>query len=81
MATGGATEEELREGETPYRVGQVPYKANARARCTGETDGIVKIIAHEETDRILGVHIVGANASELIAEWSWRRSTAPPLKA
>ncbi len=62
----GKTEEEL-EG-LPLKIGKFSSKANSRARCTGENDGTVKVIAHAETDRLLGVHIVGPSASELVQE-------------
>ncbi len=68
VASVGQTEEEVKQAGVPYRVGQVSFRSNARARCMDAIGGFVKIIAHEETDRILGVHIVGANASELIQE-------------
>jgi dihydrolipoamide dehydrogenase len=68
IASVGKTEEELKEDGTPYRKGSFPFAANGRAKSLGQTDGQVKILAHEETDRILGVHIVGPRASELIAE-------------
>lgn len=68
VATVGKTEEELVQAGISYRVGKVANKANARARCMDETDGFVKILAHSETDRLLGAHIVGPNASELIQE-------------
>jgi len=62
----GKTEEELKG--TPLRIGKFSFKANSRGRCTGENDGMVKVIAHAETDRLLGVHIVGPTASELVQE-------------
>lgn len=68
VASVGQTEEELKAANIPYREGKVSNKANARARCIDETDGFVKILAHADTDRILGAHIVGPNASELIQE-------------
>jgi dihydrolipoamide dehydrogenase len=68
VAAVGATEAELKERSTPYKVGQFSFMANGRAKCSGNTDGFVRIIAHEKTDRLLGVHIIGPNASELIAE-------------
>jgi len=68
VASVGKTEAELKEAGIPYRVGTFPMKASSRGRCADQTTGMVKIIAHEETDRILGAHIVAANASELIAE-------------
>ncbi|NUQ01157.1 MAG: dihydrolipoyl dehydrogenase, partial [Armatimonadetes bacterium] len=68
IATVGKTEEQLKEAGTPYRKGVFPYVANGRARSIGQTDGRVKILAHQETDRILGVHILGARAGDLIGE-------------
>jgi len=68
IGTVGKTEEQLKEAGTPYRKGLFPFAANARARASGHTDGKVKILAHKETDRVLGVHIIGAQAGELIAE-------------
>ena len=68
IATVGKTEEELREHGREYRKGKFPYAANARARALGHTEGFVKILADDETDRILGVHIIGAHAGDLIAE-------------
>lgn len=68
IATVGQTEEQLKEAGIPYRKGMFPFLANGRAKAGGHTDGKVKILAHEQTDRILGVHIIGAHAGELIAE-------------
>jgi len=68
VATVGKSEEDLKEENTPYRSGQFSFKASARARCMEDTDGFVKILAHKETDRVLGVHIVGPRASDLIGE-------------
>ncbi len=68
VAAIGMTEEEARSfGFNPIS-GTFPFKANSRACCTGEEEGFVKIVADPSTDRILGVHIIGAHASELIAE-------------
>jgi dihydrolipoamide dehydrogenase len=64
----GGTEEQLKETGIPYRVGRFNFSALGRARCMDETEGFVKILAHAETDRVLGVHIVGPRASDLIAE-------------
>ena len=65
----GKTEQQLKEaGVTPYRKGSFPFMANGRAKAMGETDGLVKILAHEHTDRILGFHVIGAHASDLTAE-------------
>lgn len=67
VATAGLTEEEAKKlGLTP-KTGQFPFKINSRAKCTGEEEGFVKIIADATTDKLLGVHIIGAHASELIA--------------
>lgn len=68
VASVGKTEDEIKDAGIPYNVGQFQLKANSRARCMDMTDGIIKVIAHKETDRLLGVHIVAANASELIQE-------------
>lgn len=67
-ASVGKTEEYLREHGIPYKVGRSEFSASGRARCMDATDGFVKILAHATTDRILGIHILGAHASELIAE-------------
>ena len=64
----GATEEALREAGTAYRVGKFPFTANGRARAMGETEGFVKLLADEKTDRLLGAHIIGPDAGTLIAE-------------
>ena len=64
----GLTEEQLKEQGIPYRKGSFPFRANGRAQSLGQVDGRVKILAHEKTDRILGVHILGPRAGELIAE-------------
>lgn len=68
VASVGKTEEELKAAEIAYTVGKFPFLANGRAKVNKTTDGFVKVLADAETDRILGVHIIGANASELIAE-------------
>jgi dihydrolipoamide dehydrogenase len=68
IATVGSTEEQLKEQKIPYRKGSFPFRANGRAQSLGQVDGRVKILAHEQTDRILGVHILGPRAGELIAE-------------
>ncbi|MDD2854598.1 MAG: dihydrolipoyl dehydrogenase [Desulfuromonadaceae bacterium] len=64
----GLTEEQLKTSGTPYRSGRFNFAALGRARCMDETEGFVKILAHQENDRILGIHIVGPRASDLIAE-------------
>jgi dihydrolipoamide dehydrogenase len=68
VASVGLTEEEAKARGLAYKVGQFPFKANSRARCTGDEDGFVKMIAEEKTHRLIGVHIIGPHASELIAE-------------
>jgi len=68
IAWVGRTEQELRAEGVAYRAGSFPFAANGRARALGDTTGFVKILADAATDRILGVHIIGPQASELIAE-------------
>jgi dihydrolipoamide dehydrogenase len=68
LASVGMTEEEAKARGFEVRIGTFPFQANARARCLDETEGGVKIIADAATDRILGIHILGARASDLIAE-------------
>jgi dihydrolipoamide dehydrogenase len=68
IASVGKTEDELKEAGTEYRKGVFQYRANGRAHALGQIDGSVKILADAETDRVLGVHILGARAGELIAE-------------
>jgi dihydrolipoamide dehydrogenase len=68
LAWVGKTEQELKAEGTKIKVGKFPFAASGRAMASNETDGFVKIIADEETDRVLGVHIVAATASELIAQ-------------
>ncbi|MFM1815435.1 MAG: Dihydrolipoyl dehydrogenase 3 [Pseudomonadota bacterium] len=68
VASVGYTEEELKEAGVVYKAGKFPFTANGRAKVNRTTDGFVKILADKETDRVLGVHIIGPNAGELIAE-------------
>lgn len=68
IATVGKTEEELKEAGVPYKVGKFPLTANSRARCNHETDGLAKILAHAETDEILGGHIIAPGAGDMIHE-------------
>ena len=68
IASVGKTEEDLKEAGIAYKKGKFPFTANSRARANHATDGFVKILAHAETDEILGAHIIGANAGDLIAE-------------
>jgi dihydrolipoamide dehydrogenase len=70
VAAVGKTEEQARAGGDEIRVGQFPFAANGRARALGDTDGVVKVIADAATGRLLGVHILGPRASDLIAEAS-----------
>ncbi|HJV10086.1 MAG TPA: dihydrolipoyl dehydrogenase [Burkholderiales bacterium] len=68
IAWVGKTEQELKSEGVDYRAGVFPFSANARARALGDTAGMAKVLAHAKTDEILGVHIMGPYASELIAE-------------
>ena len=68
IATVGKTEEELKAAGTAYKAGRFPFTANGRAKVNHQTDGFVKILADAGTDRVLGVHIVGADAGNMIAE-------------
>jgi dihydrolipoamide dehydrogenase len=68
VASVGMTEEQVKATGREFRVGRFPFSANARARCLDETEGLVKILADAQTDRLLGVHVFGPRASELIAE-------------
>ncbi|CAI5946650.1 unnamed protein product [Closterium sp. NIES-64] len=68
VAMVGKTEEEVKESGVEYRVGKFPFMANSRARTIGDSEGMVKIIAEKATDKVVGVHIVGPSAGELIME-------------
>ena len=68
VASVGRTEEELKKDGVAYKAGKFPFTANGRAKANGTTDGFVKILADAESDKVLGVHIVGADAGNLIAE-------------
>ncbi|WP_188259037.1 dihydrolipoyl dehydrogenase [Azospirillum tabaci] len=68
VAAVGKTEEELKAAGTAYKAGKFPFTANGRARASGTTDGFVKILADARTDKVLGVHMVGPNVSEMVAE-------------
>jgi len=68
VAAIGRTEEELKSSGLPYRAFQIPFMASGRARCMGESDGFVKILADRTSGRVLGVHMIGPHVSELIAE-------------
>ena len=68
VAAVGKTEGQLIEAGVPYKSGKFPFKALGRARASTDVEGMVKVLAHKETDEILGVHIVGARAADMIAE-------------
>ena len=68
IASVGKSEDELKESGTAFNVGKFPFTANGRAKANHQTDGFVKIIADAKTDRVLGVHIIGADAGNMIAE-------------
>lgn len=68
VAAVGKTEEELRELNVPYCVGTYPFAGAGRARCMGETEGLVKVLSHASSGRLLGIHIIGPRASDMIAE-------------
>src|SRR5262249_37343858 len=68
IAAVGRTEDELQAQKVDYRKGVFPFRANGRARTLAQTDGKVKILADAKSDRVLGVHILGPRAGDLIAE-------------
>src|SRR5262249_43630899 len=68
LASVGLTEEQAKEQALNYRIGKFPFLANGRAKAMDETEGLVKVLAEAVTDRLVGVHILGPRASELIAE-------------
>ena len=68
IASVGKTEEELKAAEITYKVGKFPFTANGRARANRTPEGFVKVLADAATDQVLGVHILGAGAGEMIAE-------------
>ncbi|MBD1145695.1 dihydrolipoyl dehydrogenase [Pelagibacterales bacterium SAG-MED34] len=70
VAYVGKNEEELKEKKINYKVGKFPFMANSRAKAINEPEGFVKILAESKTDRVLGVHIIGPHAGEMIAEMS-----------
>ena len=76
VASVGKTEEELKEAGIDYKVGKFPFTANGRAKLNRTTEGFVKILADAATDRVLGVHIFGADAGTMIAEAALRWSSA-----
>uniref|UniRef100_A0A8C5HQM4 Dihydrolipoyl dehydrogenase n=1 Tax=Gouania willdenowi TaxID=441366 RepID=A0A8C5HQM4_GOUWI len=68
VAWVGKTEEQIKEEGIPYRVGKFPFATNTKAETNADTDGLVKILSHKETDRMLGAHILGSGAREVINE-------------
>ena len=68
VATVGKTEEQLKSEKISYKVGKFPFLANSRAKVNNETDGFVKILADDKTDKVLGVHIIGSHCGNMIAE-------------
>ena len=68
VASVGFSEDELKATGIAYNVGKFPFMANSRGRAVGETDGFVKVIAEAQTDTLLGVHIIGADAGTVIHE-------------
>lgn len=68
VAGVGYTEDELKAAATPYKVGKFPFSASGRARASNDTDGFVKILSHKETDEMLGMHIIGPRAADMIME-------------
>ncbi len=68
VATVGKTEEQLKEENKDYKVGKFPFLANSRAKVNNETEGFVKILADSNTDKVLGVHIIGPHCGDMIAE-------------
>ena len=68
VASVGYTEEQLKENGTAYKSGSFPFKASGRARASMDLDGLIKVLSHKETDEILGVHMIGPRAADMIAE-------------
>ena len=68
VASVGKTEEQLKDAGRSYKVGKFPFMANGRAKAMESTDGFVKLLADTETDQLLGAHIIGPSAGELIGE-------------
>jgi dihydrolipoamide dehydrogenase len=68
VASVGKTEQQLIEENIKYKIGKFPFMANSRAKVINETEGFVKILAEEKTDKVLGVHIIGTHAGDMIAE-------------
>ena len=68
VAAIGKTEEQLKQDKTSYKIGKFSFMANSRAKAIDDTEGFVKILADEKTDKVLGAHLIGPHAGELIAE-------------
>jgi dihydrolipoamide dehydrogenase len=68
VASEGITEEVAKERKIPHCIGTFSFSGSGRARCMGETDGFVKLLSHAKTDRLIGAHIIGPRASDMIAE-------------
>lgn len=68
VASVGYTEEQLKEKGTAFKTGKFPFMASGRARASGDTDGLVKVLADQQTDEILGVHIIGPRAADIVGE-------------
>jgi dihydrolipoamide dehydrogenase len=68
IAAVGQTEEQLKANGVEYKVGVFPFAASGRAMAANDTDGMVKMIAHAETDRVLGCHIIGPSAADLVQQ-------------
>ena len=68
IASVGQTEEQLKQSGEPYNVGMFPFAASGRALAADDTDGLVKILAHADTDRVLGAHVIGPSAAELVQQ-------------
>jgi len=82
VAAVGMTETEAKNAGLAIKIGTFPFKINSRSRCTGQEEGFVKMIAEEKSGIIVGVHIIGAHASELIAEAAFaiqKRATAQEI--
>jgi dihydrolipoamide dehydrogenase len=68
IAAVGLTEEQLKQSGEPYKVGTFPFAANARALAADAGGGLVKLLAHADTDRVLGCHVMGPSAAELVQQ-------------
>lgn len=68
IAWVGKSEEDLKKTSVPYKIGKFPYMANSRARTINEPEGFIKVLSNKETDKLLGIHIIGNGGGELINE-------------